>query len=301
MRLGKLAADLLLLLVAIVWGTTFPIVKSALSTIEPMWFLAIRFAFAALFLVPPFVNDIRRAPLLSWRNGAVIGLALFAGYAFQTVGLSMTTASKTAFITGLYLVIVPLIIALWTRRAPRLDVTLGVASAAVGLGLLSLEGGLWPGPGDLLVFFCAIAFACHIIAVDKLGRGHSAGVITIAQILVVSLLSLGSALLFEKPLSYISPKAWGAILATGILATSVAFLIQNSVQRFTTPTHAALIFALEPVFAAIFSYWWAGEQLTGRGWSGAALMFAGMMIVEFEPLAQVMTRLYCQAYSKGRG
>lgn len=283
---SKALADFLLLLVALIWGTTFPIVKTALVDVEPMWFLAIRFAFAALLLMPFFARSLLNAPVSTWKDGIIIGIFLFAGYTFQTVGLTTTTASKAAFITGLYVVIVPVINTVLTKRWPGARITLGVLSAVVGLALLSLEGRLVPELGDVLVLFCAFCFAFHIIAVAAWSPRHNAGALTTIQIATASVLSLIASLLFETPTLGLSAPAWRAIMLTGFVATSVAFLIQNSVQKFTTATHAAIIMALEPVFAVTFSYLWLGEMLQRRGAIGAVLMFSGMLLAELEPVAK---------------
>ena len=285
-KISKVLADVLLLAVAVIWGVTFPIVKSALVNIEPLWYLAVRFAFAGVILVPFFIRDIKAAGRVTWVRGAFIGLSLFAAYGFQTVGLSMTTASKTAFITGLYLLIVPVMNAVLTRSFPGTDVSLGAVFAVTGLALLSLEGRFAPARGDMLVLLCAFFFACDIILVERLATSHSAGVLTIAQVFTVSVLSLAGSLAWERPSLAVSGATWGAIILTGVLATSAAILVQNSVQRYTSATHAAMIFALEPVFAALSSYVWLGERLSFRNGTGALLMFAGMLIVEFEPLTR---------------
>ena len=278
--LSKVAADLLLLFVAAIWGTTFPVVKNALSAIDPMWFCAVRFFLAGVALVPFFWRDLLCARIETWKRGAVIGFFLFSAYAFQTTGLSLTTSSKAAFITGLYLVIVPAVLAVIERRLPGRHVTAGVVLSVTGLAVLSLEGRMVPQLGDVLVVLCAFSFAAHIVSIEKLGPGHSAGVLTIAQILTVSVLSLICSLLLEKPSLSITRYTWSAILITGLFATSAAYLIQTTVQKFTEATHAALILALEPVFALLFSYLWAGETLTARGVAGATLMFSGMIVTE---------------------
>lgn len=145
---------------------------------------------------------------------------------------------------------------------------------------MTLDRSLSVSRGDLLVFLCAVAFALHMVAVARYTPGDDPVALTFVQFLVVSGGSLLLSLVAETPPALSSPPLWGALIATAFLGTSLAFLVQNAVQRFTSPTHTALIFASEPVFAALFAWWWAAEILTTRGWIGAALLVAGMAVTE---------------------
>jgi drug/metabolite transporter (DMT)-like permease len=218
------------------------------------------------------------APLL-------MGLALFAGYAFQTFGLRLTTPAKAGFITGMSVVIVPVVSTLLLRQRLARGVWLGVALAAAGLALLSLQiadpasADLSVNPGDLLVLGCALAFACQILLTGRFAPRYDPLLLTFGQIVVVALLAGIAGLLLESP-----PVPTGSVLFaaafTGVLATSLAFGIQTTAQRFTSPTRTALIYSTEPMFAAIFSFLLIGEVLGLRQLVGCALILAGMITAE---------------------
>jgi drug/metabolite transporter (DMT)-like permease len=288
-RSRRLAADLALLLVTLVWGSTFVMVKTAVATYPPFSFLAVRFAIAGAALLPFVIAEQRRAGNdLQYRTASLvrrpaapllIGLALFAGFAFQTIGLQLTTPAKAGFITGTYVVIVPLLTALILRQMPGRNAWLGVGLALVGMALLSLQAGLVVGSGDALVFACAWAFAIHILLTGWFARRYRPFALTFGQIVVVAALSAVCALVFEPRLP-LSPGVLGAGAFTGVLATSVAFGVQVFAQRFTTSTHTALIFSCESVFAALSSYLFTGELLAPRQILGCALILGGILIAE---------------------
>jgi drug/metabolite transporter (DMT)-like permease len=214
-----------------------------------------------------------------------MGIALFAGYALQTFGLRLTTPAKAGFITGLSVVIVPVVSTLALRQRLSRGVWLGVGLATAGLALLSLQvadaarASLSMSPGDLLVLGCAVAFACQILLTGRFAPRADPLLLTFGQIVVVALLAGIAALLLERP-SVPTGSVLFAAAFTGILATSLAFGIQTAAQRFTSPTRTALIFATEPIFAALFSYLLIGEVLGPRQILGCALITAGMVTAE---------------------
>ncbi len=279
-RRRQLGADLSLLLVTLIWGGTFVMVKDAVSSYPVFAFLAIRFALglAALLLI-----GWRRLRTLTWRSlacGALLGLFLLGGYAFQTLGLQHTTASKAGFITGLNVAIVPLLAALMLRQKPQAGAIIGVLLATIGMALLSLSQALQLGQGDLLVLLCAVSFALHIVGVSAFAPKADPIALTIIQVAVVTVVSALITLLSGEPWLAPQPSVLGAAAFTGILATAVAFGVQTAMQRFTTPTHTALIFTAEPVFAALFGVWLAGDLLTARMALGGVLILAGTLISE---------------------
>lgn len=299
-RRKQLIADLLLLLVTLIWGSTFVMVKEAVAAYPVFPFLALRFALATVGLL---LIGWRRLPSLGWRGwgaGALIGLFLFAGYAFQTLGLQHTTASKAGFITGLSVVIVPLLAALMLRKRPQPEAAVGVALAATGLALLSLNGSVSLGRGDLLVLACAVSFALHIVAVSAFAPGCDPIALTIVQVVTVTLASAVATLLSGQPWPAPSGPTWFAATFTGILATALAFALQTAMQRFTTPTHTALIFAAEPVFAALFGVLLAGDALTLRGVVGGLLILIGTVVSEIrwsERMAVIVSRFFSPHYA----
>lgn len=293
LRIRTWQADGLLLAVTAIWGATFPLVKNATDLnaggVPTYWFLAARFGLAAIILVAFFWRRLRNLPLATWGAGALLGLFLFAGYAFQTFGLAYTSSAKAAFITGLSVVTVPILAVVWLKRKPAPSSWIGVASAAIGLALLSLNADLLPTYGDFLIFLCAISFGLHVAGVSRYGSSHDTVALATIQVATVSLLSWILHLLDKgTPGPGVANVGWFsgpshvvmATVITGVLATAAAFLLQNVLQPYTTPTHTALIFAAEPVWGALFAYLIAGEVLTPRGYFGAALILAGMVLAE---------------------
>ena len=274
-------ADFSLLLVTLVWGSTFVIVKWAVADLPPFPFLAIRFGLAFVSLIP-FIwfqkAHISKATLL---KGVALGVFLFSGYAWQTVGLQYTTASNAGFITGLSVVFVPALVTLTTRKFPRPSLLIGILCALVGLAFLSLGDRLQFNKGDLMVLVCALSFALHIFLVGRFAPQTNATVLAGVQILTVSVLSSIFSILVPQPSIHFSTNVWLALLVTAVPATSLAFFVQTKMQQFTTPTHTALIFSMEPVFSAISAFFFAGEILTPKGLLGAGLVLGGMLIAEF--------------------
>lgn len=274
----SLTANLMLLTVAFVWGATFVFIKAALGEIGPFNFLAARFWLAFVVLAVPFLTRLRRGGPSLWRAGGVLGTVLFAAYAFQTVGLRTTTASRAGFITGLFVVLVPLLSALVLRRPPAPSAWAAALLAVLGLALLSLPVNRSLASGDGLMLLCALMVAVHILLVDRQAHRHDPLALGTAQIGVVALLS-GLADWLTEPLPvHLSPTTWGAILFTALPATALALLLQVVAQRRTPPHQAALLLTLEPIFAALTAFLVLGERLSGRGLAGCGLILIAMLV-----------------------
>lgn len=267
-------------MVTLVWGSTFVIVKWAIEDLPPFPFLAIRFALAFISLLPFLWLQKAHISKGTVLKGAALGVFLFSGYAWQTVGLQYTTASNAGFITGLSVVFVPALVTMTTRKLPSPSLIIGIFCALVGLAFLSLGDRFQLNKGDLMILACAVSFALHIFLVGRYAPETNATVLASVQILTVSILSGIFSFLSQPSISF-SSTVWIALLVTAIPATSLAFFVQTKMQQFTTPTHTALIFSMEPVFAAISAFFFAGEILTQRGLFGAGLVLAGMLIAEF--------------------
>jgi drug/metabolite transporter (DMT)-like permease len=264
----------------LIWGSTFVLVQSALKDISPILFLAIRFTIASFALTLLFR---RRASYRPSRGGLLAGGCLFAGYLFQTVGLQFTTASKSAFITGLAIPLVPLLGSLVYLHRPRFFEMAGVVCATTGMGLMTLQGEtLKIGRGDLLTFFCAVAFAAHIIAVGHYSGRISYESLSFMQVAAAAVLALSTFWWVEVPVLRLSPVVVVAVGLTGLLATALAFTVQAWAQQHTTPTRTALIYSLEPVVAWFTSYWLMGETLSRRAMVGAGLILSGILLVELK-------------------
>jgi drug/metabolite transporter (DMT)-like permease len=271
-------AELFLVVVTAIWGCTFVVVKGALADASPLPFLAVRFMFAGLLLLAILGRgQVNRATILP---GSILGLFLFAGYLFQTWGLIYTTPSKSAFLTGFSVILVPVIMMLSG---------FGMASATLVGGVLGLFGiYLLVAPsgvaavnrGDLLTLAGALSFAVHIVLVGHYTKKFSFLHLVPVQVLGVGLLSLGALPFVPDQTLHLTGRLVGAILVTAVLATGVAFSVQNWAQQYTPAAHTALIFALEPVFAALSSWLVIGEHFGGRVLLGSGLILAGMVISE---------------------
>lgn len=278
----QLKADLALLGVTIIWGSSFILSKNSLDHLETFNFLAIRFLISALLSSIIFYKNMIHIQKDTLKYGILIGIILFTGYAFQTVGLNYTTASKSGFITGFCVVIVPVLSALLLKQKPERAAVIGVVLALVGLGFLTLDSSLSLNIGDFLTLIGALMFALHIITVGKYTVSVDSIALGIVQIAVVGILSLLFTVTIETPMIPKGVEVWTSILILAVLATSVAFIVQNAMQKFTSPTHTALIYTGEPVFSALFAYILAGEILTKGGVFGGVLILLGMMIAELD-------------------
>lgn len=284
-KLSRAKAEGLLVLATLFWGATFPVMKDAIAEVPVLCFLWIRFALAALLLA---LLAGRRLKTLGWQGvkfGLLLGVLLFLSYLFQTFGLERTTSSNAGFLTGLNVVWVPLLAGPLLRKPPAPAARIGVVMALTGLFLLTWHTPWRLNPGDALVFICSIFVALHVLGLDAWTEGFDGLSLTCVQITTMAVLGLGGSLVFD-PLSW--PDAWSgnlivALLITAVLATVFTFWAMTSFQRLTTPTRAALIYTLEPVFAAIFSVWLHGDRLGFVGWCGGALIVLGMISAELWP------------------
>jgi drug/metabolite transporter (DMT)-like permease len=288
----RVQADLALVAVAFLWGFTFVIVKSALADASTLVFLALRFSLAAvlLFAVLRMRGSSLSGFMGSWRGGLVTGLTLFAGYVLQTVGLLTTSASKSAFLTGLYIVLVPLFAAVIARRVPLWVEWGGAALALAGTVLLTLGpvtgGGLTIG--DILTIGCAVVYALYILAVEHYSSTDNHGVLALWQVLAVALASAVLCPWIEPPRLVWTPNLTFAIVTTALFATALCYILYTWAQARTTATRAAIIFALEPVFAAITARLWSGDRWTGRTLSGAGLILGAIVLVELKPAPRLV-------------
>lgn len=281
----KIKAEFILIGVVIIWGYTFPVIKNVLESISPFTFLSYRFFLALSIVYLIFRNRLKSIDLLTIKKGFLIGSFLFLGYFGQTVGTQFTTATKTAFITGISVVIVPIISFFWIREKIRRNSAIGVTLAVIGLWLMNTNGAIYHiNIGDSLVFLGAIGFALYIVGVDVYTRKMDYVQLVFIQLGTVCLLSFIAAIIFEKNainLSY-DFSVWWAIIINGVFATALAFYLQNRFQKYSSPTKIAIIFSAEPVFGAIFSYLILGETIGIFGILGGLAIFLGMCIAQIE-------------------
>ncbi len=278
-----------LIAVTAVWGVTFVQVKDAVALYPLFAFLAVRFAIASLTLAVPAAARLRRLDRRGVGAGVVLGLLLAAGYALQTEGLARTTVSSTGFITGMYVVLTPLIALALFRHRIGLATWSGVALATLGLALLS---GIHAGSvaGDLLVLAAAAVYSLQIVLMERYAPRYDAFALTFVEMLTAF---AGFALVAAVRGEFEVPRGatvWGALLVTGIFASALGFLVQTWAQRRATATQTALAFSMEPVWTGIFGFALAGDRLGAVGWTGCAVILAGIALAE-PAAASVLRRL----------
>jgi drug/metabolite transporter (DMT)-like permease len=276
----RLIYTLLLVAVTAVWGWTFVVVQDAISVYGVIPFLAVRFVLAGAALTPIYAAKLTRRSLIV---GGGIGAVLAAGYLFQTTGLLFTSPTNSGLITGLFVVFAPLADRLLFGANLSRQVVLAVALSLVGMVLLAgggPEGANW---GDLLTLLCAAALGLHIALLSRYAASYDAGALTLAQILAMALLFV-VVWPFSDPISLPQPGVWAALLVTGLLASAGAFLVQTTVQQHIPAARTAIILTMEPVFAALFGYWLAGDRLVAVQILGALMILSALVIGEVVPV-----------------
>ncbi len=285
----QLRGILALLVVTLVWGTTFPAMKALTASLSPAWIVFTRFALAALLLSPFLVRGARG----DLRSGVLLGLLLFFCYVFQVEGLALTSSNRNAFICGLNVLIVPLL-GILAGRAPERRIALALVLAVSGLAALCWDGGAWSF-GDTLALGAAVCFGLYIKMMEVHTRGaERLMTITATQISTVAVCAAAWLLLTEVPLDggaraaayweRIVPALGGGlwpIAYLGVICTAAIISLQTWGQSHSSANEAAVMYAFEPAAAAVFGFFWLGEVMTGRGWIGAALLISGMIVSQW--------------------
>jgi drug/metabolite transporter (DMT)-like permease len=268
---------------------TFVIVKGALADASIFVFIGVRFTLAAILMGILIRRSVRGLGLQGARAGTRIGLFLFGGFAFQTAGLKYTSASKSAFITGSWVILVPIILGVFGRRRITAGIWAGASAAFAGLYLLTVSGadlGIL-NRGDLLTLICAFMFALHFIVLGENAAHFPVGALSFLQVATTALLAIifvpvAAALGWEAPRINFTSTLTFAILATAIGATVICFWLQTWAQQYASPSHAAILISFEPIFAALTSRIMTHEHLSLRMLAGAALIFTGMLLAELK-------------------
>ena len=290
----RLTADLALALIAFIWGATFIIVKQALSDVSPTLFLAIRFTLAASLMAVAFRRrwiPAKGAIAQTLIRCTALGACLIAGYILQTAGLESTTASKAGFITGFYIPLVPFLLMFvyqggkFSLVLPKPVEALGIGIATVGVTLMTLPDEHFSvSRGDLLVLLSTFAYAVQIILLGRWSGQIRFESLAVIQIGAAALLAWLAVPFVDSPARFaLSGPVVFAILTSAVFATALAFGLQSWAQQHTTPTRAALIFALEPLFAWLTAFVVAQEKLTARASLGGLAILAGIVLVELKP------------------
>lgn len=286
---------IILLFVTIIWGATFVIVKSALKDISPLLFISIRFLVATVILLP-FVFKISKSfNQQVVKEGILLGLIYFAGFAAQTMGLKYTTATKSAFITGTFVIFTPFFQIFFEKKPPRKEVVFGIFLCITGLIFLTSKGssllGVFSeisesfGIGDLLTLLCAVFFALYIVYLDIVSKKNDYKPLVFLQIATTGICGLVFSFLFSglkvEVLEFtFSNNLLFAVFYTAVLATLLTTTLQTKYQKFVTPSVAGIILSFEPIFAALCAFFVLNEKISNFGLVGCVLIFAGLLVSE---------------------
>ncbi len=286
---------IILLFVTLIWGATFVIVKSALKDISPLFFISVRFLFATVILLPFVFKIFKSFNKQVLLEGVLLGLIYFAGFASQTMGLKYTTATKSAFITGTFVIFTPFFQIFFEKRPPRKEVVLGILLSITGLIFLTSKGnsllGIFSeisgnfGIGDMLTILCAIFFALYIVYLDIVSKKNDYKPLVFLQIAITGVCGLLFSFLFtglkiESMQFTFSNSLLFAVLYTSILATVLTTTLQTKYQKFVTPSVAGIVLSFEPIFAALCAFFVLNEKISNFGLIGCVLIFAGLLVSE---------------------
>ena len=291
----KFKAEGALLLATTIWGATFVIIKSALNDISPLLFVSIRFSFAALVLLPFILKTLKKVDKKTLCGGLLVGIFYFLGFASQTIGLNFTSATKSGFITGTFVLFTPIFQLIIEKRKPAKGSLIGIFLVLLGLIFLSSKGNTFLNVfneigenfniGDFLTLLCAVFFALYIVYLDIESKKLDLMSLVFLQIAITGLLGFGFTFVFslsglesiELNLSY---NLLFAVLYTSILATIVTTILQTRYQKETTPTKAGIIFSFEPIFAALVAFVALNEKISDFRLLGCAFIFIGLLATE---------------------
>lgn len=291
----KYFAEGALLLVTLLWGGTFVIVKESLSDASPMLFIAMRFSFASIFLIPFAIKNKHLFDAASVKAGLFLGTLIFVAFAAQTAGLRYTTATKSGFITGSLVVMVPIFQLLIEKRKPSNGAIIGIFLVFVGILFLSSGGnsiftflselGGNFNIGDSFTLLCAALFALHVVYLDVLTKKYDYRILVFFQIVVAGVLGFIFAYGFnlielEKSKITFSGNLLFGILYTALFATVITTILQTKYQKEVSPTKAGIVYSFEPIFAALFAFFVLSEKITNFGFVGSLLIFSGLIVSE---------------------
>ena len=279
----ELLASCGLLLITVTWGTSFALQKIALPAIGPAWFNVLRFAVATGVLVPLFLRSLRRATRRQLGTAAGVGLVLGSAMMLQSAGLTLTSASVGGFISGLPVVMTPILAIVLLGERPGVWTAAGVVLATGGLALISLTDSPAVSRGDLLVLASSAGFALQIVLTGALARSIDPRVLGTMQSVGALAACTSAALLFERPPASVPSQVGAIVLQQGAINLGLVWVLQSWAQRHASATRTALIYTMEPVFALLFAWWWLGESLTPRVATGAAVILVAMLAASLGP------------------
>lgn len=276
----KMASSVTLAILALVWGTTFAVLKDTLSIVQPFSLMMFRFGFSALLLFVIYIGKIKKAKMKDIKNGSIIGIFMFLAFYFMIISIKNTTASKVSFIIGAYVLIVPFLAWIINKKRPDKYAVIGAFLATVGLGFLTIEKGVAFNIWDMVAGCCSFFFAAHMIAIEKYGRDSDPILITVIQFIVTAGIFIILVGYFEGYDFSILPKIKWTLGYLVVISTVISFAIQTIAQRYISSTSTALILTLQSVFGAIFAVWYLNERMTFQMGIGCMLVFVAIVTQE---------------------
>jgi len=282
-RKTRLLADLVLLLVAFLWGTTFVASKAVLAYFTPLWIIAIRFCIATAFMGLIFHKKIPKIEKGDLKAGGVVGIVLFIAFVTQLIGLQYTTAGKQAFLAGTYVVMVPFLFWMIYKKRPDGRAFIGAFVCFLGIGFLTLNETFTMGFGDGITLFSSVFFAGHIMVNGYYAQKRDVVILSMLQFGTVAILSLVAALIFEPLPKALTTEGVVGILYLAILCSAVAYFLQTVAQKYTISTHTSLLLSLESVFGSLLAVMILGESFTFKMVVGCAAIFGAILISELRP------------------
>jgi drug/metabolite transporter (DMT)-like permease len=288
----QLKADSMMMMVTMIWGSSYLFMKMGLDSIQEFNLIALRFGIAFILAAVVFYKRLITIDFKTIKYGFLLGSILFLAISFVTIGLKFTSISNAGFLFSLTVVFVPFLLAVFFRKKPKKRVVLGIVFSISGIALLTLNNELKISSGDFLMILGALFYAIHIIVTDRLTKNVDSITLGVLQLGFTGAWGLLFSLFFENPHLPSTTESWVSILVLGILCSAIGFIGQTAAQKYTTPTHTGLIFSLEPVFAALFAFIFVGEVLPARGYLGAILVLIGIFIAEIDFKKLIMRKGY---------
>ncbi|HCY74791.1 MAG TPA: hypothetical protein DHV28_02635 [Ignavibacteriales bacterium] len=291
----KYKGEIALLFNTLIWGGTFALIKNAFTDISPLLFLGLRFSIAALIFLPFVFASLKKTNKQTLIAGAVLGFFYFTGFAAQSLGLNLTSATKSGFITGTFVIFIPILQLIIEKRKPKWFNVLSVFLVLIGLIILSSKGdnvidfirqlGSDFNTGDLLTLICAVLFAFQVVYVDVFTKKYEYLPMVFVQLLITGIGGFILSYVFsisslETVRLNINSTVITAIIYTAVFASMIATVVQLKYQKTVTPTKAGIIFSIEPIFAAVFAYFLLSEKISNFGLVGCVLIFIGLVVSE---------------------
>ncbi len=275
-------ADFMLLVITVFWGISYVFTKVALEEVQEFNLIALRFILAFILAGTIFYRRIIKINFKTIKYAFILAIILFSVFVTMTYGVKYTSASNAGFLISLTVILVPAFSTLIFKQKPELSAIIGCILALLGVALLTLNENLSVNLGDLLMILCAALYAIHIIITGRFTKEVDDSIaLGVLQLGIIGALAFLFSLIFETP-KLPSSNVWLEVIILSIFCTAIAFIVQTTAQKFTTPVHTALIFALEPIFAAIFGYLYLREILSSREYIGAVILIMGTFFAEFD-------------------